>query len=614
MGKSHIRGGTYVKNLKDNILTVGWSVKLAFKIDAKVLLIWSSVSIALAILPAVVLHFNQQTISVLSAFLLTGQGSFSDVIPPVLALGIIMTAIGISQRINRDFLYFIMYDAYYFGMEEHLMDMVSRIELKTLMDKKYRDDHYAIMGYCGALAEFISSGCVFISKFVSAVSLLVVAANTSMVIFIISTFYIILILFLNSFSMNRRHWDQNKYSEASRLANYYHNCVMSPGVAKELRVYGLAEDTVKKWEEAYARIEAIDKKYSKINQITSLLGGSGFYIFILGIITYCIFRVADGAMTVDVFLMLYALGQSIDGVIRALSFSFQCTYDGLYYLNLQRKFVAAIPQTAKDGGEDFEPLDSKTVFKADNLCFSYDDETEVLHNLNFEIKKGETIALVGMNGSGKTTLVKLLISLFSPTKGKLYFYGKPYDKKSRGAVIHRIGMFFQDFYIFHATLRENIGFGDLKSLGNTERIKLALEKGGADKLPERYPNGLEQWLNRNVKKDGAILSGGEKQRLAVSRAHMSDKEILIFDEPAAALDPIAEMNQFHAIKQKITGRTAILISHRVGFARLADRILVLDKGRLVENGTHEELMSLDGIYAGFFKEQALWYTQKEGDE
>ncbi len=110
------------------------------------------------------------------------------------------------------------------------------------------------------------------------------------------------------------------------------------------------------------------------------------------------------------------------------------------------------------------------------------------------------------------------------------------------------------------------------------------------------------------------MSGGEKQRLAVSRAHMSDKEILIFDEPAAALDPIAEMKQFYAIKQKIEGRTAILISHRVGFARLADRILVLDKGRLVESGTHDELMALDGIYAGFYKEQALWYTQKEGDE
>jgi ATP-binding cassette subfamily B protein len=174
-------------------------------------------------------------------------------------------------------------------------------------------------------------------------------------------------------------------------------------------------------------------------------------------------------------------------------------------------------------------------------------------------------------------------------------------------------MFFQDFHIFHAALRENVGFGDLKSLGNTERIQLAMQKGGADKLPPRFPKGLEQWLNRDVIKDGAMLSGGEKQRVAVSRAHMSDKEILIFDEPAAALDPIAEMKQFHAIREKIEGRTAILISHRVGFARLADRILVLDGGKLAETGTHDELMASGGIYAGFFREQAQWYEQ-EGSE
>jgi ATP-binding cassette subfamily B protein len=238
-----------------------------------------------------------------------------------------------------------------------------------------------------------------------------------------------------------------------------------------------------------------------------------------------------------------------------------------------------------------------------------------LRNLNFSIKKGETIALVGVNGSGKTTLVKLLIGLFTPTNGNLKFCGDIYNPKTRGAVIKRVGMFFQNFYIFHASLRENVGFGDLKNLGNEERIWLAMEKGGADKLPDKFDKGLEQWLERSVKKDGAILSGGEKQRVAVSRAHMSDKDILIFDEPAAALDPIAEMKQFHAIREKIEGRTAILISHRVGFARLADRIFVLDDGCLAQSGTHDELMASGGIYADFYKEQAQWYVREDtGDE
>jgi len=602
-----------LKKIKENLLTIGWSLKLALRINAKVFLLWGTLSILLAVLPAVALYFNRQTVSVLSTFLLTGQGQFLDVLPPVIFLGAVLTATGLSKRINGNFLYFIMYDSYYFGLEEHMMDVVRRIEIKTLMDKKYRDDHWSVMGRCGALADFMSSGCLFLSKLAGTVSLLVVAAQISWVIFGFSAAYIVAILILNFMTADKLRWDGRPYAEASRLANYYQGSAMSPGVAKEMRVYDLAKETVEKWDKAYDKVEKIDKRYVRIRQIVAFSSSIGFYIFITGMMAYCICRVASGGMSVDVFLMLYVMGQSISEATQVLSSSFQEADRGLYFLNLQRKFIKSVPQTAEDWEEGFDPIDNETVFKAEDICFSYDDETEVLHNLSFEVKKGETIALVGVNGSGKTTLVKLLIGLFSPTKGNLSFYGKQYDNKTRGAVIKRVGMFFQDFHIFHATFRENVGFGDLKNLGNIARIQLAIEKGGADKLPEKFPKGLEQWLLRNVIKDGAMLSGGEKQRVAVSRAHMSDKEILIFDEPAAALDPIAEMKQFHAIREKIEGRTAVLISHRVGFARLADRIVVLDGGRLVENGTHGDLMALNGIYAGFFKEQAQWYSKEEGD-
>ena len=601
-----------LNKIKENLLTILWSMRLALRINGGVFLLWGTLSVLLAVLPAIALHFNRQSLSILSAFLRSGEGSFHDVLPSLIALGVVLTATGVSRRINGNFLYFIMYDSYYFGLEEHLMDVVHKIEIKTLMDRKYRDEHWASMQRCGSLADFMSSGCLFLSKLAGAASLLVVAARTSWVIFSISAAYIAAILALNFLTADKLRWDGRPYSKASRVANYYQSSVMSPGVAKELRVYDVGKETLEKWDRAYDKVEAIDRRYARVRQLVAFAGSIGFYIFIAGMMAYCIFQVAAGGMSVDVFLMLYAMGQSISEVTQVLSSSFQETDRGLYFLNVQRKFIQSVPKTAEDWDEGFEPSDGRIAFKADRVSFSYDDEREVLHNLSFEIRKGETIALVGVNGSGKTTLVKLLIGLFTPTKGALRFYGKPYDRKTRGAVIQKVGMFFQDFHIFHATLRENVGFGDLKNLGNPDRIRLAMEKGGADKLPERLPKGLEHWLLRNVIKDGAILSGGEKQRVAVSRAHMSDKEILIFDEPAAALDPIAEMKQFHAIREKIEGRTAVLISHRVGFARLADRILVLDGGRLVENGTHEALMKANGLYAGFFKEQAQWYEQEGG--
>lgn len=602
-----------MKKIKENILTIGWSLKLALRINAGVFIGWGTLSVLLAVLPAIALAYNKQAVSILSSFLLTGSGTFSDVVPSILTLGVILTAVGVSKRINGNFLYFIMYDAYYFGLEEYMMDAVQRIEIKTLMDKKYRDNHHAAMGRCGSLADFMSSGCLFLSKLAGAVSLLVVAAHTSMVIFLISTAYIAAILLLNYLSADKLRWDGRPYNEASRLSNHYQQSVMSGGVAKELRVYNLAKETEEKWDSAYDHVEKIDRRYVRARQLVAFLSSAGFYAFLAGMMAYCIFRVADGGMSVDVFLMLYAMGQSISEVTQTLSSSFQEADRGLYFLKIQRAFFHSVPKTAQDWTEGFEPVDEDTVFEAQGISFSYDDLHEVIRDLSFTIKKGETIALVGVNGSGKTTLVKLLIGLFSPTKGKLYFYGKLYDNRTRGAVIKRVGMFFQDFYIFHSTLRENVGFGDLKNLGNKERIDLAMKKGGADKLPGKFPKGLDQWLLRDVIKDGAMLSGGEKQRVAVSRAHMSDKEILIFDEPAAALDPIAEMKQFQAIREKIEGRTAILISHRVGFARLADRILVLDAGRLAQSGTHDQLMAQGGIYADFFREQAQWYETQGGD-
>jgi ABC-type multidrug transport system fused ATPase/permease subunit len=279
-------------------------------------------------------------------------------------------------------------------------------------------------------------------------------------------------------------------------------------------------------------------------------------------------------------------------------------------LERQYKIFAHRASLQQDTACETAPEAADTMFETQNLSYSYRDGNLALDGVSVEIKQGETVALVGVNGSGKSTLVKLLLQLYKPFSGRLLYCGEDYETFGTGFLKNRIGAFFQDYYLFHMPISENIGFGDIENADDTERIRRALEKSGASAFISKLPKGSDTFIYRWVEETGTEFSGGEKQKLAVSRAHMSDKDILIFDEPASMLDPIAELEQFMNIKEKLEGRTAVLISHRVGFARLADKIILLDGGKVAEAGTHDELMAQDGLYAHFFNEQAQWYVRE----
>lgn len=264
----------------------------------------------------------------------------------------------------------------------------------------------------------------------------------------------------------------------------------------------------------------------------------------------------------------------------------------------------ASPTKAKFG-------EASIIFEAQNVSFSYDGDKKVLENVSFCIHEGESIALVGENGAGKSTLVKLLLGIYEPNEGELFYKGCNYRNLDMSQFVDDIGVVFQDFVHFELLLRENIAFGDISKVNDDESILRAAKLGGADKIVEKLPKGLDTYLGRWYEKDGGEMSGGEWQRVAVSRAYISDRKILIMDEPAAALDPIAELEQFSQIRNKLKNLTSVLISHRIGFARLADRIIVLNQGKMAEMGTHEELMEKKGLYYDMFYNQASWY-QKGG--
>jgi len=606
-----------LQTVKHSFTVLFWSIKLAFHISPSILIFWLLLSGLLAFLPSAALFYNRQAVAVLSDFLATGQGSFEDIVMPLFILGILLTINGLSKRINGDFLYTIMYDKYYFGMQEYMMDCIRKVDMKTLLDKEFYDDYQYCLYRSGGLTDLLSHGCAFVMKGITVLSLVGTSFTVSIPVGIIAAAYFLLSLLLNIRFSSKLVYDNIKYKALRQEADYYNAEPKKPGVARELRIYHNQEKILRSWKQAYGKMLQFDIRYDRTKiRLSALLGGC-VYLSILLMLFYSIYQVASGHLQVDVFLMLYLLGENLADAGKMLSRYLFETLRGLQALTLQHRFLTRVPQ-GQTKILDQEAIMAETnrqqdlsdiVFEGKNLRFSYDGKKEVLHGLNFQIRKGETIALVGSNGSGKSTLVKLLADLYRPDSGELLFYGKNYKNYPEGSINHFIGMFFQNFYLFHLTLRENVGFGDLKHLKEDALIHTALEKGGALPLLERCPEGLEQWLKKDVRKSGLILSGGEQQKVAVSRTHMSDKDILIFDEPAAALDPIAEMEQFRNIREKTKERTAILISHRVGFARMADRIFVLKDGNLEETGTHEELMERNGVYADFFRSQAQWYEK-----
>jgi ATP-binding cassette subfamily B protein len=376
---------------------------------------------------------------------------------------------------------------------------------------------------------------------------------------------------------------------------------------KEIKLFSLGEPLLERYQNLFWAFHKEDERLAKRRSIISVLWGILATTTYYGAYGWIVWITIGGSITIGDMIMYLTLFRQSQGTFQGLFYNMGQLYESGLFMDNLFTFMDIRPQMMNeaDARPISRPITHGIAFR--NVSFSYPDHDEpVLSNINLHIKPGETLALVGANGAGKTTLIKLLTRLYDPTEGSILLDGvdlRDYDINDLRACI---GVIFQDFMHYHTTARENIGFGQIDAMEDEPRIVSASVRGGADEvidaLPHQYDTMLGRWFDQ-----GRELSGGQWQKIALARAFMRDSEILVLDEPTAALDAEREYEIFQRFRELTQGKTALLISHRFSTVRMADRIIVLKDGQLIEQGTHQELLELNGDYARLFNMQAEGY-------
>ena len=392
-----------------------------------------------------------------------------------------------------------------------------------------------------------------------------------------------------------------------RLLDYLRYMGASDESAKEVKLFGLSPFLVDRYaklsDKFYEENKSLAVRRNVVSTLLVTLGTLGYY----GAYGVIIYRTVLGAFSIGTLTFLAGSFRQSRDLIQRVLLALSQIYEQSLYLSDLFTFFDVRPSVVSKPGARAVPRPIREGFTFERVGFRYPGSDRwAVRGLTFDFGPLERIALVGENGAGKTTLVKLLARLYDPDEGRILLDGVDLRDYDLGSLRQNIGIIFQDFVRYDFMLRENIGISQIGALEDSQRIEEAARRSRADSVAARLAGGYDQMLGRRF--DGGVeLSGGEWQKVALGRAYMRDAQVLILDEPTAALDARAEYEVFLRFSELTKGRMAVLISHRFSTVRMADRILVLKEGKLVDDGTHDELLARGGLYAELFSLQAAGY-------
>lgn len=399
---------------------------------------------------------------------------------------------------------------------------------------------------------------------------------------------------------------EDEAAQIRRENSYYEDCICSRTYFKETRTLGAFHYFMNQYRQT---IDKLNDKVWKTNRksafidialkISTLIG----YVLVLLMLVYFVLR---GQISIGAFAAIFT---SIDIMFEELEEAINFQIGGMTSrLGVVRNFIKFMDYPERQG-EDKE-VNFAGGIHANNICFHYPGaEENSIDHVTLNIEPGETIAIVGENGAGKSTLVRLLTGIYRPTSGNVVIGDADTKLVSMKSIFKGISGIFQNYQRYQMTLKDNVVISDLDIPVKENEIIDKIEKINLDINSNTFPNGLETMLSREF--DGVDLSGGQWQRVAIGRGMYKDRKIIVLDEPTASIDPLEESQIYKQFKELSKGKLSILVTHRLGSARIADRIIVMDKGKIVEVGTHEKLIKNNKKYAYMFNSQAQWYKETE---
>lgn len=502
----------------------------------------------------------------------------------------------------------------YQALKEQMYKKAAQIDLSCYDDPEYYND------FVLAVSEAESSIDRFLTMLNGIMQALTILFTTGIFYLItdaagiVFVFASLILRFLVAKVLNKLNYDLRiKTNPLERKRNYVSRVFYLNDYAKELRLHKNVGDALEK-EFIEANDEIIKERKAVAGKKAFLLFSRNYMVgdFIMDglYITYLVFQAAVlHTVAYSDAVVLFNRTGSLRRAMAGIADIFPQAQENSLYVDKIRAFLDYVPKMNVMEGDMVPEGNADLVL--DHVSFKYsDDAPETLKDISIRIKAGERVAIVGYNGAGKTTLIKLLMRLYDPTEGTISYHGKDIKTYSPYDYRRRIGVVFQDFQMYGATLGENVVMDRARSTDTEDKDKKiteSLRKSGFGARLDSLEKKLDTPVTTEFEEEGVNFSGGESQKIAISRAFYKDADMLIMDEPSSALDPLAEYELNKAMESAAEGKTVFYISHRLSTTRDADRILMLENGRIVEEGDHESLLKLGGKYAEMWKVQAGRY-------